>query len=139
MDLDRVAEHRVGPLLPYIRREGEEAFRRLEREVLQELLAGPDAVIATGGGTACLGDNMDRMKAAGTVVWLDVPMPELLPRLVRSGGDRPLLFGLRGGELEARASALLAQREPFYAQADIIVQAGEAPEVVAWRIAKVLV
>ena len=92
IDLDREVEKRVGPLLPFIQREGEQAFRAMEREVLDEVLRGPVRVIATGGGMPCEGDNLLRMKASGTVIWLDVPMPDLMPRIVRAGGDRPLLF-----------------------------------------------
>lgn len=134
MDLDREVEKRVGPLLPFIQREGEEAFRTIESEVLVELINGPLGVIATGGGTPCESDNMERLKAAGTVVWLDVPMERLMPRIERAGGDRPLLFGLKGDALRARVEELLEARTPVYAEADIIVQAGATPAEVAERI-----
>ncbi len=138
VDIDRVVEKRVGPLVPYFQQHGEEAFRQQEHEALIELLQGPTSVIATGGGTPCLFDNLERMKQAGTVVWLDVPLDALMPRIERSGGDRPLLFGLKGDALRARVEELLAPREPVYAQADIIVQAAAPPQVVADRIAKAL-
>jgi shikimate kinase len=138
VDLDRLIEQRVGPLTPFFQREGEEAFRRAEATVLDELLSNPPAVIATGGGTPCTGNNLQRMKETGTVVWLDVPMDTLMPRIERAGGDRPLLFGLKGEALKERVEQLLEAREPCYAQADMIVQAGVAPNVVAERIANVL-
>jgi shikimate kinase len=137
-DLDRVIEQQVGPLMPFFRAHGEDAFRVLERKVLDELLKGPAAVIASGGGTPCEGDNLQRMKGAGTVVWLDVPNDALMPRIERAGGDRPLLAGLKGDVLQQRVSELLASREPVYAQADIIVQAAAEPVVVAQRIAQAL-
>jgi shikimate kinase len=138
VDIDRVVEKRVGPLVPYFQQQGEEAFRLEEHKSLIELLQGPASVIATGGGTPCLFDNMERMKKAANVVWLDVPLDALMPRIERSGGDRPLLFGLKGEALRARVEELLAPREPVYAQADIIVQAAAPPQVVAERIAKAL-
>ena len=137
-DLDREVEARVGALLPFIQREGEAAFRDLETEVLSELLTGTDTVIATGGGTPCDGDNLVRMKAAGTVIWLDVPMLALMPRIERAGGDRPLLFGLKGDALRERVVQLLADRAPIYAEADMIVQAGAPPATVAERIRAVV-
>jgi shikimate kinase len=137
-DLDRVIEERVGPLTPFFQREGEEAFRALEREVLAELLSGPPVVLSTGGGTPMSFDNMERLRAGSTTVWLDVPLADLMPRIVRAGGDRPLLFGLKGDELHARVGALLAQREGTYAEADIIVQASGPPAVVADHIARAL-
>lgn len=133
-DLDRVIERRVGPITPFFQREGEEAFRKVEAEGLQELSRGPDAVIATGGGTPCDGDNLLVMQGSGTVVWLDVPMVDLMPRIERSGGDRPLLFGLKGDALQVRVEELLAPRIPVYRKADLAVMANVAPPMVAERI-----
>ncbi len=134
LDMDRVIERRVGPITPFFQREGEVAFRAIEAEVLAELSRGPDAVIATGGGTPCEGDNLLVMQRSGTVVWLDVPLSDLMPRIERSGGDRPLLFGLKGDALRERVEALLAPRLPVYRKADIAVQANVAPAMVAERI-----
>lgn len=133
-DLDRVIEQRIGPIKPFFEREGEEAFRRIEAEVLQELLASPPALLSMGGGTPCEGDNLLRMKAAGTVIWLDVPMDVLLPRIERTGGDRPLLAGLMGEALRTRVEGLLQPRIPFYQQADLRIHAVGAPLEVAERI-----
>ena len=133
-DLDRVIERRVGPITPFFQREGEGAFRKIEAEVILELSQGPDAVIATGGGTPCEDDNLSVMQATGTVVWLDVPLPDLMPRIERSGGDRPLLFGLKGDALRERVEELLAPRLTVYRKADITVQANVAPPMVAVRI-----
>lgn len=137
-DIDRMVEQRVGPLVPFFNEQGEEAFRSLERQVLLEQLAAPRSVIATGGGTPCEGDNLTAMKAVGVVIWLDVPMPALMPRIVRAGGDRPLLLGLRGEALERRVTELMHARSDCYAQADIIVQAGAPVSEVASRIQQVL-
>ncbi|MBL7945088.1 MAG: shikimate kinase [Flavobacteriales bacterium] len=134
-DIDRVIEQRVGAIKPFFEREGESAFRSVESQVLGELLAAPPAVIAMGGGTPCEGDNLQRMKAAGTVVWLDVPLEVLMPRIERAGGDRPLLAGLKGEQLRLRVLQLLEPRIPFYAQADIHLNAVGTPTEMAERIA----
>ena len=138
VDLDRMVEERVGPLLPFVQHKGEIAFRQKENEVLGQLLASPDAVIATGGGTPCDGDNLARMKQAGRVVWLDVPLDMLMPRIIRTGGDRPLLFGLKDNALQERVKELLEARTPIYAQADLIVQAGAPPLEVARLLERAL-
>jgi shikimate kinase len=137
-DLDRVIEERVGPILPFFLREGEEAFRSVEREVLEGVLDGPDTVIATGGGTPCEGDNLDLMLANGTVVWLDVPLDDLMQRIERAGGDRPLLFGLKGEALRTRVCELLEPRLPYYEKAALIVQANVEPRMVADRVHAVI-
>ncbi len=138
IDLDRVIEKETGPLVPFFKEKGEEAFRKMETQILQQLLTEKDVIISTGGGTPCIGDNLQKMKDAGTVIWLDVPMPALMPRIIRAGGDRPLLFGYKGEALQERVNELLAEREPYYADAQLIVQAGDAPETVAARIKTVL-
>lgn len=136
VDLDRVVEQRVGPLLPYIQKHGEAAFREQEAAVLQELLRGADAVVGTGGGTPCQQDHLERMKQAGTVVWLDVSWEPLIARIERSGGDRPLLFGLKGEALHQRVRDLLAERLAYYHAAHVRIPADEAAATVAARIAE---
>lgn len=133
-DLDRVIEAEVGPLLPFFEQHGEAAFRRLERQHLEQLLEGPPIVLATGGGTPCEGDAMDLLVQRSIVVWLDVSLPALMPRIIRAGGDRPLLFGLRGEALERRVQALLGERIPVYARATHSVQADDPVPVVVTRI-----
>ncbi|TXI78055.1 MAG: shikimate kinase [Flavobacteriales bacterium] len=137
-DLDRAIEARVGPIKPFFEGQGEMAFRAEEVRVLEDLLALPPAVIAMGGGTPCHGGNLARMKRAGTLVCLDVPMDVLMPRIIRSGGDRPLLAGLKGDALHARVSAMLAERQPVYAQAHHQVRADGTPAEVAQRIVAAL-
>lgn len=134
VDIDRVVEERVGALAPFIQREGEAAFRKLESEVLEELLIGGSAVISTGGGTPCEGNNLERMQQAGTTVWLQVPMVDLMPRIERAGGDRPLLFGLKGAALQERVATLMEERIPIYSRADIIVPASDPIPQVAEQI-----
>jgi shikimate kinase len=137
-DLDRRIEQQVGPLLPFVQRQGEEAFREVEAEVLRAVLAEPAAVIAAGGGTPTVAGNLVLLRASTHVVWLDVPLESLLPRIERSGGDRPLLHGLKGEALRARVQALLDARRSVYAQAAIRVDADAAPAEVAGRIARAL-
>ncbi len=138
IDLDRVIESRVGPLLPFVRRAGEAAFREEEARTLHEVLAGEPSVIAMGGGTPIAGGNLESMLAAGTVVWLDVPLEALMPRIERAGRDRPLLFGLEGNALQERVMELLDARLPVYARAQVHVRADAPPEETAARIAAAL-
>ncbi|MBK9148427.1 MAG: shikimate kinase [Flavobacteriales bacterium] len=138
VDLDRAIESRIGPLLPFVQREGEQAFRDLESSVLEGLLLGEDAVIAMGGGTSTVAANMQRMLSAGTVVWLDAPLAALMPRIERAGGDRPLLFGLKGDALRARVASLMQERAPDYARGHLRVDAGRTPEEVAGSIVAAL-
>ncbi|MCC7502555.1 MAG: hypothetical protein IT229_08500 [Flavobacteriales bacterium] len=138
VDIDRVVEARVGPLVPFFQAQGEEAFREMEWTVLHELLDQQDLVVSTGGGTPTVGDNLTRMLVAGPVVFLDVSMGVLMPRIIRSGGDRPLLLGLKGEALRERVETLLADRMPAYSGATLVVDGDGTPEEVAQRIQEVL-
>jgi len=133
-DIDRVIEERIGPITPWVLREGEEAFRVQERAVLLEVLEEQDVLIACGGGTPLGDDNMDRMLAAGTVVYLDVPLDVLVERATRAGGDRPLLFGLKGEALRSRIEQLLTARVATYERAQLRIHAIDDPRTIAERI-----
>jgi shikimate kinase len=90
VDLDERIERSSGMTISDIfSLEGEEGFRRRESRALVELVERPDpAVIATGGGSFTVEGNRRLMKSAGIVVWLDVPIGEILSRI--EVGSRPL-------------------------------------------------
>lgn len=134
VDIDRMIEQRIGPITPWFQKNGEAAFRTLEKQVLGEVLGEARTVVSTGGGTPQAGDNMERMRGAGTVIYLDVPFDELLDRVAQKGGDRPLLFGLKGEALRSRVEELLAARVPFYQRAQMRVRASGTPAAIAERI-----
>ena len=138
VDVDRAIEQRIGPILPWMHQHGESAFRTVESEVLNGLLVEENVLVACGGGTPMAADNMDRMLEAGKVVYLDVPADVLVLRAKRSGGDRPLLFGLEGDALQARIEELLAVRAPVYRRAHLHASATEAPPDTARAIATML-
>lgn len=138
LDLDREVESRVGPLLPFVQREGEKAFRLLETETLDAAITGPDAVISTGGGTPCFNDNLERMRARGSVVLLHPSFEVLMTRIERSGGDRPLLFGLKGDALRVRVAELLADRHDCYEGAHLRIESDGAAAEVAGQLADAL-
>lgn len=138
VDLDALVEARAGaPITELFRTRGEPAFRALEAEVLGELLASAEPlVIATGGGAPCQPGAIERMRAAGVVIWLRAS-PEVLA--ARALGDtRPLLSGLdREGATRYLASQLEARR-PFYEQARLVVDAALPPDEVASAIDRAL-
>ena len=68
IDLDHEIVRAAGKSIPAIFAEdGEEAFRRLESDILASMCR-TDAIVACGGGTPCRPGAMDAMLAAGTVV-----------------------------------------------------------------------
>lgn len=105
-DSDQVIEERAGmPIRRIFADAGESAFRELEHSVIADLLAGPDAVLALGGGAA--GHAATRaLLGAVPVVYLRVSYAEAL---VRVGGDtgRPMLA-------RPDVAALHAERQAVY-------------------------
>ena len=70
VDMDTEIERRCGvSVQQFFADRGEEAFRRLERELLRELTSAEDTVVATGGGVPCFFDNMELMNGAGVTVY----------------------------------------------------------------------
>ena len=90
VDLDERIERSSGSSVSEIfAREGEDGFRRRESQALLELVKEPEQmVVATGGGAFTVDANRLLMKKAGVVVWLDVPIGEILARI--DGLERPL-------------------------------------------------
>ena len=90
VDLDERIERTSGMSVSEIfTREGEDGFRRRESQALGELIERPEPVVVATGGGAFTGEaNRRLMKSAGVVVWLDVPIGEILARI--EGLERPL-------------------------------------------------
>jgi shikimate kinase len=134
VDLDHAVEARAGRTVAEIfAAAGEAEFRRLEREELERAAARPDdAVVAAGGGTFALAENLKLAQRAGVVVWLNPPFAEIVRRIGALGkADRPLFRD------EAAAFDLYRARLPAYRRADLVldVEAGATAAEVAARLA----
>ena len=119
LDLDESVEFREGRSISEIfAKEGEEYFRKREREILHEICNEADEfVLATGGGTSCFFDNMDYMNQEGTTVFLNTSSLVIVDRLKRQRADRPLLAMYSDDELEFFVREHLESRLSFYLKA----------------------
>ncbi|BCJ55736.1 shikimate kinase [Actinoplanes sp. NBRC 14428] len=109
-DTDHLIEERAGKPIPEIFfDDGEDEFRRLERETIAASLGSFDGVLALGGG-AILDDGTRDALGAHTVVFLSVELSDAVKR-VGLGAGRPLL------SVNPRATLkyLMEQRRPLYA------------------------
>ena len=108
-DSDQVIESRAGKSVSDIfTQDGEPAFRKLEHDVIVELLDSNNVVLALGGGS--LGNDETRAKVKdATTVWLVAGLAQAVDR-VGMNRNRPLLLGNVRGQL----ADLMAAREPFY-------------------------
>jgi len=101
---------------------GESAFRGMERQTLQQLIADEDSfVLSCGGGTPCFYDNMMEMNQAGTTVYLQMDALSLAYRLSNAKEQRPLVAGMGETELKSYITQHLAEREAYYQEAKMVV------------------
>jgi XRE family aerobic/anaerobic benzoate catabolism transcriptional regulator len=99
---------------------GEAYYRRLERETLAHLLSGPGGlVLATGGGLVTDRESFRLLRRRAVTVWLRARPEDHLSRVIDQGDRRPM-SGNPQAMQELRA--LLAAREPLYAQAELVVE-----------------
>jgi shikimate kinase len=122
IDLDEKIEQKTGMEIRDIFNEkGEAFFRSIESETLKGMESERNAVISTGGGTPCFGDNMDFMLRTGITVYLRMTPARLKSRLAGTSENRPLLKNINKTELLEYITAKLAEREKWYSRAEIIV------------------
>jgi shikimate kinase len=111
VDTDALIVKKAGrPITAIFAEEGEEAFRKLEHEVLVECAAKSGQVISTGGGIITQAANRVLLPQAGYVVWLKAS-PETIYERVRRNRKRPLL---RNDDPEGTIRRLLEERSPLY-------------------------
>jgi len=122
-DTDKIVEEQEGASVPDLfKQKGEDFFRIAEARALRIVSGRSKTVVACGGGTPCSADNMDLMRSTGVLVYLKLPVAELVSRLQKSKTSRPLLQGISGDEMTARVQELLESRTGWYEQADLIIE-----------------
>jgi shikimate kinase len=82
-------------------------------------------LISCGGGAPCFQDNMDIMNDSGTTIWLNPNLSLIVERLKRKKSKRPLIQDLDDDELLGFVEKKLAERVPFYEQAQITIAESE--------------
>lgn len=102
-------------------KKGEEKFRELERYHLRKFDTKKNFVLACGGGTPCFTDNMDWMKSQGKVFYLKATPEKILEQVMHETEQRPVIKNVNPSELLFFIQKKLAEREPFYSQADAIL------------------
>jgi XRE family aerobic/anaerobic benzoate catabolism transcriptional regulator len=95
---------------------GEDYYRRLERDVLREVLKeGRPMVLATGGGLVTSAETFALLRASAVTIWLRARPEDHWNRVVRQGDKRPMADH---PQAMADLRSLLSVREPLYALAD---------------------
>jgi len=118
LDTDELIQSRAGRTIADIfAKEGEPTFRALEKQIVQELSTRQKTVISTGGGLPTNAENLAALKSFALVICLWAS-PEKIWERVRHQSHRPLLHD---ADPQKKIRDLLAVREPFYKQADVLI------------------
>ncbi len=118
LDTDEMIENSTQRRISDIfEKDGETQFRTYERQVVQHLSTLKGVVISTGGGLITNPENLAALKEHALLVCLWCS-PEAILRRVGHQTHRPLLQV--ENPLETIRS-LLAERAPFYKQADVLL------------------
>lgn len=118
LDTDEQIQGRTGRTIADIfNQHGEGAFREMERQVVLELAARKHIVISTGGGLPTNPQNLESLKSHALVICL-WSAPERIWERVHHQHHRPLLHD---PDPQKKIRELLAAREPFYKQADVLI------------------
>lgn len=121
VDLDKSIEERTNLSINEIfKKHGEIYFRKLEREVLIELLEAPgDMIIGLGGGTPCYSNNHELLKGANILsIYLKASVDTLFERLVSNKSKRPIIANKTDEELKEFIAIHLFERSYYYNQAE---------------------
>ncbi len=130
VDMDLEIEARSGFSIPQIfRRQGEAAFREMERQLVHELALRHGLVIATGGGALVDGDNREMMSQHGIVICLNASKADIRGRLAENQ-HRPLAAdwearfeARRGAYAGIRHQIMTTGRSPMDLAADVLALA----------------
>lgn len=111
---------------------GEEAFRRLETDVLRKRVmsvrGGRPQVVSLGGGAFTIQENVDLVENHGVSIWLDTPI-EVIEARIAAETHRPLATD------PVRFRRLYESRRDAYGQADYRIDTGDhTPEAIVARI-----
>jgi shikimate kinase len=137
VDTDDIIEKEQGMTINEIfAKKGEESFRDMETELLDELADLENHVISTGGGMILRPGNVKKMKSMGIMVllWAD---PDTVYERVKRAGTRPLL---NVEDQKGKIREILEVRGPIYkAVADLEVDTSRfSPEEASGKIVKFL-
>ena len=122
VNTDDLVEEKLGEPIPgFIRREGEAAFRAVEREAVREAAKLCGYVIATGGGAVLDAENVRALKRNGKLIFLRRRLEILQPM-----ADRPL------SDTPEKLAKMYEARRPVYENAaDAVAEGCEDPEETA--------
>lgn len=135
VDMDELIVQKEGKSIAKIFEEdGEEYFRTVESNVLNDCLASSiPSIISTGGGAPCFNDGMTKIRQGGFSFYLKVGKKILLDRIFNDS-VRPLAMAKTKSELKQFIDRSLKNRESYYLKANQTIRAFGTPERIVNRM-----
>lgn len=120
VDMDDLIEYRTKKSIPEIfEDDGEDAFRKIETDILRELSEKSSRVVSTGGGVPVRELNRQIMRNSGVIIHLTATPETIHKRLTTRQSRNRTLRPLLGDDApEQRIANLLAERTEAYSCAD---------------------
>jgi shikimate kinase len=142
VDLDERIIRQEGMSIPEIfEQKGETYFRQAEQQALQATFKEQSILVATGGGAPCFFDNMDQINVYGTSILLNIPLSQIVARLIPDKNKkniRPLFAGKNKEQIQESLQQMWEKRFPFYQKAHLRITSSKTkPEKVLEMLLKV--
>ena len=119
-DMDKhIEEQEKRTVREIFEQSGENYFRELEHQFLENLDTDQRLIISTGGGAPCFYDNMQIMNRKGLTIYLNRSKPVVMAQLMKGIEKRPLLQDKTEEEIWDFYDKKLSERKVFYEQAQI--------------------
>ena len=130
-DIELVNEQGI-PISEIVENQGWDAFRRMEKKVIQRLSLLNRYVIATGGGAVLNDENVSHMKRSGKLVWLRAKPETVHRRMALDTSTEKSRPALTDKGVFAEIEETLKIRDPIYKKAmDVAIDTDHmAPEEV---------
>jgi shikimate kinase len=104
IDVDRFIEEKTGKSIPDIFLSGEDNFRDIESNIIQQLEVRTSTVISTGGGVVKREKNIESLKKHGIIIFINRSPEEILKDI--DVASRPLLSSKKENLLKLYAERL---------------------------------
>jgi shikimate kinase len=124
-DTDAMVEENMAmPVKEIVALHGWDFFRAKERETIEYLTQKEDGVIATGGGVVLfrekvnlLKQNVDLLKQAGVIIWLNAPLQDIIERLKKDAQNGAMRPQFTSGNIIQETIDIMRKRIPLYESA----------------------
>jgi len=105
---------------------GWDFFRAKEKETIKYVTQKEDGVVATGGGVVLDQENVNLLKQAGMIVWINAPIQDIVERLKKDAQRAAIRPQFTSANVAQETVDMMKERLPLYeAAADYIVDTAD--------------